>query len=87
MGRNLAPIALGLVLLPLAGARRMRRHGRRLSRVFVLILLLGGMAATVSLSGCSSRNGYFAQAQKSYDVTITASAGSLTHTATVTIQV
>jgi len=87
VGRKLAPFALGLLLLPFAGARHMRKQGRRLHRLFVLLLLIGGMATAVTLSGCGSRNGFFAQQQKSYDVTITASAGNLTHTATVTIQV
>jgi sugar lactone lactonase YvrE len=87
VARRLAPLALGMLLLPFVGARRMRKQGRRLHRLLVLLLLIGGMATAVTLSGCGSRNGFFTQPQKSYDVTITASAGSLTHTATFTIQV
>jgi large repetitive protein len=84
--RRLAPFAMALLLLPLVGARRMRKQGRRLNRLFLFVLLIGGMTAA-ALTGCGSRNGFFTQAQKSYDVTITAAAGSLVHSATVTIQV
>ena len=84
--RRLAPFAMALLLLPLAGARRMRKQGRRLNRLFIFLLLIGGMTAA-ALTGCGSRNGFFTQAQKSYDVTITATAGSLVHSATVTVQV
>ncbi len=87
IARRLAPLSLGLLLLPLAGTRRMRKQGGRLNRFLVLILLFGGMAATATLTGCGSKNGFFTQAQKNYDVTITAAAGSITHTVTVTIQV
>ena len=77
LGRRLAPLALALLLLPLFGASRIRREGRHLTRWLCFALLLGGTAATAALMGCASNNGFFAQAQKSYDVTITASAGGL----------
>jgi hypothetical protein len=64
----------------------MRKQARRMDRLLVFLLLIGGMATVATLSGCGSPNGFFAQSQRSYDVIITATAGSLTHTATVTIQ-
>ena len=84
---RMAPLALALLLLPLAGARRMQRQGRRLSGMLMLILLLGSLSASVILTGCGSRNGFFAHPVQSYNVTITASAGNLQHSATITVEV
>jgi len=85
--RRLMPLTLALLFLPLIGAGRMRRQGRRMNRWVCLVLLLGGMAATAAVSGCGSSNGFFAEAQQSYNVTITADGGGVEHSATVTLQV
>ena len=37
--------------------------------------------------GCGSNNGLFAQAQRSYPMTVTVSSGSLSHTSTITLTV
>lgn len=87
VGRRMAPLALALILLPLAGAKRMRRQGRRMMRWLTLLLLVGGVAATVSLSGCGATNGFFQQALQNYNITITASGGGLTHSVPVILQV
>ncbi len=85
-GQRLAPFSLALLLLPFAGA--LRKRGRNLAKLVCLLLLaFASLAATAGLSGCGSANGYFAQPQKSYDVTITATAGNLTQTATFTVAV
>ena len=84
---RLVPIALGLLLLPLAGAGRMRKHGRRMRNIFyVLVLACSALSATI-LSGCGSGNGFFAQAPQNYNLTITATAGSVQKSATVTLNV
>ncbi len=60
-GRARMPLALALLLLPLIGARRLRRLGKGLSRALCALLLLLSMA-TMALSGCiahsKSPNGY-----------------------------
>ncbi len=85
--KRIVPLALALLLLPLAGARRMRRHGRRMRHMFyVLVLACGALSATL-LSGCGSPNGFFAQAPQDYNLTITATAGSVQKSATVTLDV
>ena len=84
--KSLPPITLALLLLPLAGARRFRKSGRRMARMVCMLLLLGGGAlATAALSGCATNNGFFGQSPKTYNVTITATSGTVSHTATVTL--
>ena len=84
-GRGLIPIALAFLFLPLAGTKRMRREGRRLGRLACLLLLvLAGLGATAALTGCGSHSGMTTNSQ-SYTVTITATSGSIQHTATVTL--
>ena len=83
-GRKLAPFAFALLLLPLAGTRRMRRNGQRLGRFLALLLLaLAGVAATTALSGCGSNSG--ASKGTDYTITVTATSGSATVNTTVTV--
>ena len=86
---RLEPFAAALLLLPLLGTAKMRKRGRTLQRlVCVALLTLAGVAASVALSGCGSGgNGLFAQPSQNYTVSITATSGSLQHTATVTLNV
>lgn len=81
-----APLVLALLLLPLAGARQMRRQGRGLSRLFGLIVVFIGMTAATMVTGCGSPNSFF-QAPQTYTVTITAAAGSVQHSNTVTLRI
>jgi hypothetical protein len=81
---RLAPFSLALLLLPFAG--RLRKSSKRLGRLLTVLLLLGaGMAAMAGLSGCGSNTGYFAQAQRSYTITVTVGSGSLSHSTTGTL--
>ena len=83
---RLAPFSLALLLLPFAG--RLRRTGKRLGRMMCALLLLGaGMATMAGMSGCGSTSGFFAQQQQSYTVTVTATSGALSHSATFTLTV
>jgi hypothetical protein len=78
-GGGALPLALGLVLLPFA--RRMRRTAFRWNRVVVLALISAGLA--VGLMGC---NGVTLTPQSS-TITITAAAGSLSHSVTASLTV
>ena len=83
---GMAPFALALVLLPFA--RRLRGAGRRMGRMLsVLLLIVAGMAAFAGMSGCGSASGFFAQQRQSYTVTVTGTAGALSHSATVNLAV
>ena len=86
-GRAVIPLEFALLLLPLAGARRMRSQARRFSRMICLLLVFGIVSATAAITGCGSTNGFFAKAPQTYNLTITATAGGLTHSATVTLKV
>jgi hypothetical protein len=86
LASRLAVISLALLVLPFAG--RMRRAGKRLGRAaFVLLLLVAGMAATAGLSGCGSPSIFFTQQPQSYPVTVTVSAGALSHSIPITLVV
>jgi hypothetical protein len=66
------------VLLPLLGLRRARK-----SRWLAIVLLSAGIAMGISACG----GGFFAQAEKTYAVTITATSGSDQHSATINLVV
>jgi hypothetical protein len=85
--RTLPPVALGLLLLPLVGIRR--RLGKTLGRaMFTLFLLVAAASATVGLTGCGAKDsGFFGQAEKTYNVLITATSGSLSHSTSVTLTI
>ena len=79
-------MALALMLPPFATSRRMRRSGRKY--IFALIVLLGGVAATTGLTGCGyNGNGFFGQAPQTYNITITATSGTIQHSVNVTLNV
>jgi hypothetical protein len=84
--RKLPLAFLGILLLPFASG--MRRTGRKLSRMLsMLLLLITGMSAMAGLSGCASGTGFFAQAQKRYIITATATSGTLQCSTTMTLTV
>jgi streptogramin lyase len=86
LGRRFAPHALGMLLLPFA--RRIRRTGRRMSKIVsVILLMLASLVATAGLSACGSTNGFFSQGAKSYDVRITVTSGSVSRSTNMTLTV
>jgi ribose 5-phosphate isomerase RpiB len=75
---------LSLLLLPFFG--RLRKAGKQVrGAVVILVLLVAGLAASLGLTGCGTGNGLFAQTQKSYGVTMTLTAGSVTRTTNITL--
>jgi hypothetical protein len=82
--RRLAPLTLAFLLIPLLGVRRMRRQGRRLSRLATLLLLLCCTLAGVMMTGCG---GVFTQTERDYTIVVTATSGNTQHTAPVTLKV
>jgi hypothetical protein len=89
-GRKLVPVAFALLLLPLAGTRRMRRNSQKLGRFICLLLLaFAGIAATTALSGCGSSAGGTTTVSKGtqYTITVTGTSGSVTANTTVTLTI
>ncbi|MEZ2346445.1 Ig-like domain repeat protein [Terriglobus sp. RCC_193] len=81
---NHTPWSLALLLLPLAGARRVRRSSQRLQRLlFLFVVVIVGGATLVGLSGCGSGNGFLAQQPQDYTITVTATSGGAQHVSTV----
>jgi sugar lactone lactonase YvrE len=87
LGHKMAPLALALLFLPLIGFRRSRKNVVRY--LAILLLLVGGLAATTAMSGCSNKpSGYFGQGTTyDYNVTVTAASGGLSHSTVVTLSV
>jgi hypothetical protein len=75
-----APVALGLLLLPFAGMRRLRKaRGKAVLPFCVWLMLLVG---TVSLTGCGGAT----ENLKNYNITVTATSGTVQHSTTVSMQ-
>lgn len=78
-------MAWAILLLPFAG--ELRRLGKRKgSPILPLLLLLTAIGGTIGLSSCGS-SGFFAPNQKTYTITVTATAGTLSHSTTLTLTV
>jgi hypothetical protein len=71
-GRSFAPVALGFLLLPLAGMKSVRRRMRHMPRLTVaLAITVLSLGAVLGLSGCGG-NDAANQTAKSYIVAVTA---------------
>jgi hypothetical protein len=68
-GRLLPSIALGFLLMPLAGLKRQRQIRRLLLVALVTVLSLG---AVLGLSRCSGQSGFFSKPAQSYNVQVIA---------------
>jgi len=78
--------ALALLLFPVAFSRRMRRVSKRLSTAARLLLVILALALSGALTACGG-GGFFTHATTSYTVAVTATSGSVSHTANVTLTV
>jgi hypothetical protein len=82
---TLPPLVWGVLLLPFAV--RMRRARERMRGIlFTLLVAVAGLGAGTALDGCSG-NGFFGQQQSTYIVTVTATAGPLTRSTKLTLNV
>jgi hypothetical protein len=79
------PWALALLLLPLAGARHLRRSSQRLQKLSLAAVFLFAGAALAGLTGCGS--GSAPPQPQNYTITLTAASGAMQHASTVTLNV
>jgi ribosomal protein S11 len=83
---KMPPVLWGILLLPFAG--KMRRVGKRLGKTASLLLLLAAsVAAVAGISGCGGGSGFFGHSQQATTVTVTATAGTLSRSTEVTLNV
>ena len=52
-----------------------------------MLVLLVSVVATTGLTGCGSGNGFFGHAPQTYNITITATSGTIRHSVNVTLNV
>ena len=74
-------VAVGLLLLPFA--RKWRKAGKRMNRWLGLMLIAAGMTAAISATGCGGSSG----PPQTYNVTVTVTAGALSHSTPLTLTV
>jgi hypothetical protein len=87
-GEGLPLVALSIFLLPLAG--RVRRSRIWLGRLTVVVMMLvgaGGVATLIGCGGGSSSSGGGGNPPQSYNITVTATSGALSHSTTITLTV
>jgi Bacterial Ig-like domain (group 3)/MBG domain (YGX type)/Putative Ig domain len=85
---KLARISVALLLLPILGARRLRRHSRGFNGMVTLILVLTTMTAAAALIGCGGQaQNTTTPPPQSYTVTLTATGGGVQHSVNVTLEV
>jgi hypothetical protein len=85
---NITSLAMALLLLPWAAARRMHKGAGAAGRsIFMMFILLAGAFAAIGLTGCGAHNGFFGHAPQIYKITITAASGSLQHSVNATLNV
>ena len=85
-GRTLAEVALAWVLLPFV--RRKKLASRRLGLLCVVFLAAawcGSLLGCGGAHGSSSSTGTSQQAPQTFNITVTATSGHISHTATVTL--
>lgn len=90
------PLYFGLLLLPFADIQRSRpeRDGEEVvtrDRPLRLRMLLMVMACTVlifaGMTGCGSKSGFLGHSSQNYTITVTGTAGALSHSTTVKLNV
>jgi len=78
---KLVPAFLALLIVPFAGARKMRRAGRGFRALLCLLLLaLSGVAATMGLTGCGSNA---VPGAATYTIQVMATSGDIQQATTV----
>jgi hypothetical protein len=88
-GRAWPLTTLAILLIPFSCARNLRRHGRKLGQkaAFLLLLLVSILGISALTTGCGGHTGFAGQTGHTYDLTVTATSGTVSHSATVTLTI
>jgi hypothetical protein len=79
-------VVWGVLLLPFI--RKLRCAGKRIASVFAGLLVLAcSLSILTGLSGCGVHNGFYGQAPQSYTVTVALTAGTVSHSTDLTLNV
>jgi hypothetical protein len=78
-----APVALGLLALPLAWFRRRKRFGSLFASICLLLAITGGLTGCIS----TPSTGYYGQTPQTYNVTVTATSGNLARATYLTLTI
>ena len=78
-----APVALGLLALPLAWFRRRKRFGSLFASICFLLAITGGLTSCIS----TPSTGYYGQTPQTYNVTVTATSGNLARATYLTLTI
>jgi hypothetical protein len=78
-----APVALGLLALPLAWFRRRKRFGSLVASLCLLLAITGGLTGCIT----SPSTGYYGQTPQTYNVTVTATSGNLARATYLTLTI
>jgi hypothetical protein len=79
------PFALAALLMPLAG--RLGKANKWTRGIASLLLIAAGIAASASLSGCSGGSSATTSQPQTYTITVSGTAGALSHSTFVTLTV
>jgi YD repeat-containing protein len=87
-GKGLPLVALGILALPFVAG--IKRSGNGLRRLTVIVLIVIGIGGLSALTGCgggggSSSSGGGGNQPQTYNITVTATSGMLSHATTVTL--
>ena len=87
-GRGLPLVAFSVLILPFVGG--IRRSNKWLRRLAFIVIISAGIGGTTMLTGCGgggsgSSGGGGGSQPRTYNTTVTATSGSLSHSTTVTV--
>jgi len=82
-----ATLAFACLAVPFLATKRERKFVQRGAVTRLCLILFLSLGVLISLSGCGAGKGFFGEPVQNYSIVVTATSGTVQHTATVTAQV
>jgi hypothetical protein len=87
-GKGLPMVALGILVLPfVAGIKRSSNGLRRLALIVMIVAGIGGLSTLTGCGGGGGSSGSGGSQPQTYNITVTATSGTLSHSTTVALTV